>query len=61
VGVDPRGDLAWVEAQKVSPLDVGDALLVDEAAYVTDIDAELGRDVADADEPTVCWRCGGRH
>ena len=56
MGVDPGGDLGGVEAEEVAPLDVGDALLVDEAADVTDIDAELLCDVADADKPTWIWR-----
>jgi hypothetical protein len=52
VSVDPGGDLGGVEAEEVSPLDVGDALLIDEATDVTDVDAELSSDFADAGEPT---------
>ena len=39
----------------------GDALLVDEAADVADVDAELVGDIVDADEPTSCWRRRGGH
>jgi hypothetical protein len=55
VGVDPGVDLFGVEAEEVSPLDGGDALLVDEAAYVADVDAELRGDVTDA----TSWPCAG--
>ena len=38
-GVDPGGDLVGVEAEEMAPLDVWDALLVDEAAHMTNVDA----------------------
>src|SRR5690606_26926196 len=49
-GVDPLGDLVGVEAEEVTPLDVGDALLVDETADVADVDAEELGDLGDGDE-----------
>jgi hypothetical protein len=50
--VDPGVDLCGVEAQEMSPLDVGDPSLLDEAADVTNIDAEPVGHVRNADERT---------
>lgn len=38
---EPFLDVGGVEAEEVAPLDVGDAALVDEAAHMTDFDAEM--------------------
>ena len=46
---------------EVAPLDVRDALLVDETADMTDIDAELLCDVADADKPPWSWLSSRGH
>lgn len=51
VGVDPCLDLDRIEAQEMAPFDEGDALLVDEAAHVADVDAEQLGDLADGQEP----------
>ena len=61
MGVDPSGELGGVETEEVAPLDVRDALLVDETADMTDIDAELLCDVADADKATWSWLSSRGH
>jgi hypothetical protein len=64
VGVNPGTDVGGVEAKEVAPLDVGDALFVDEAADVADLDAEGVGDLGNVQQPR--WRLGvglwcGRH
>jgi hypothetical protein len=61
MGVDPSGELGGVETEEVSPLDVRNALLVDETADMTDIDAELLCDVADADKTPWSWLSSRGH
>jgi len=39
--LEPVADLGGVEADEVSPLDVGDPAFVDQAADVADFDAEV--------------------
>jgi hypothetical protein len=60
VGVDPGRDLGGVEAEEVSPLDEGDAPLVDEATDVTDLDAEGVGDFCDGQQPAEELRVIGR-
>lgn len=52
IGVDPGGDVGWVEAEEVSPLDVGNAALVHKVADVADVDAEGVGDLGDGQQPT---------
>ena len=62
--VDPHIYLAGVEAQEVTPLEVGDAVFEDKSANVADIDAELVSDCGDVDEPVavlVSAVVGGGH
>ena len=51
--VHPHIYLAGVEAQEVTPLEVGDAVFEDKSANVADVDAELVSDCGDVDEPVA--------
>jgi hypothetical protein len=52
VTVDPCSNLSGIEAQEVSPFDVGDAAFVDEAPHVSDLDPERGGDLDDGEKST---------
>lgn len=57
---DPGFDLVGVEAEHVSPLDVGDPPLLDEAADVADVDAEPVGDFGDGQQWTAMVSSGRR-
>lgn len=51
VGVDPARDVDGIEPQQVSPLDVGNAALVNETADVADVDTKGVGDLDDGQQP----------
>jgi hypothetical protein len=59
--LQPLVDLGRVEADEVSPLDVGDAPFVHEAADVADIDAEVLSESLDVEEMGELDGVGGGH
>ncbi len=60
-GVDPGVDLVRVEAQRMTPLDEGDAALLDEAADVPLADAEVLGDCRQVHERPALGDGGGSH